>query len=370
MVSRIFFASLVASDLDYDAKRWRLLADVTNDTALMIEVFCVYLPASWFIVAVSIASFFKAVTGVAGGAARASLTQHFAVVQNTADVSAKDGSQETAANLLGMLLGMLVTVLVPAESFTATASVFFFFTAMHLFFNYRGVRSLTISRFNRQRLDVTLDAALRCWQDLGPGAAAGPGGRRGRSRSPAGTPRRGNRQRAPVDLLRVPSPAEVSRRECVLLPHTTPLATEQCVIRYGPSLAAVCAALPEPAQSLAAAQILKMLRSDKAVVVALRSMQASSVWSSQTAWRYHIFSASSASAAQVLRAHAEAIADFVRMSKGTNVSGKVTNAAWRIVTAGDSGFNAFYCAFTAAATEQGWMDDRVQLRSEGWAVQN
>lgn len=46
--------------------------------------------------------------GVAGGASRAALTQHFATQQNAADISAKEGSQETATTLLGMLLGMLV----------------------------------------------------------------------------------------------------------------------------------------------------------------------------------------------------------------------------------------------------------------------
>ena len=46
--------------------------------------------------------------GVAGGASRAALTQHFARQQNAADISAKEGSQETATTLVGMLLGMLV----------------------------------------------------------------------------------------------------------------------------------------------------------------------------------------------------------------------------------------------------------------------
>jgi hypothetical protein len=43
---------------------------------------------------------------VAGGATRAALTQHFAAAGNAADVSAKEGSQETATTLLGMLAGM------------------------------------------------------------------------------------------------------------------------------------------------------------------------------------------------------------------------------------------------------------------------
>ena len=46
--------------------------------------------------------------GVAGGATRAALTQHQARRNNMADVAAKDGSQETAVNLLSLLTGMIL----------------------------------------------------------------------------------------------------------------------------------------------------------------------------------------------------------------------------------------------------------------------
>ncbi len=41
--------------------------------------------------------------GVAGGATRAALTQHFARQGNAADVAAREASQETATTLLGGL---------------------------------------------------------------------------------------------------------------------------------------------------------------------------------------------------------------------------------------------------------------------------
>ena len=86
------------------------------------------------------------ITGVAGGCSRAALTQHFAIRDNLGDispllsplsslflplalplscfyyslirqqVSAKDGSQETAVSLAGMVLGMLVTALLASEA--------------------------------------------------------------------------------------------------------------------------------------------------------------------------------------------------------------------------------------------------------------
>lgn len=44
--------------------------------------------------------------GVAGGATRASITQHQAIKGNMADVSAKDGSQETCVNLVASIMGI------------------------------------------------------------------------------------------------------------------------------------------------------------------------------------------------------------------------------------------------------------------------
>ncbi len=42
-------------------------------------------------------------SGVAGGATRAALTQHFALSGNAADVAAKEQSQETAVTATGMI---------------------------------------------------------------------------------------------------------------------------------------------------------------------------------------------------------------------------------------------------------------------------
>lgn len=156
MVGRITFATAISSDLDNDAKRWRLAADITNDAGLMLEIMSSHFPAAWFLVTVCIANLFKAVTCVAGGATRASLTQHFAIRQNMADVAAKDGSQETAVNLMGMFLGMLVAAYVP-ETFTATLITFAVFAGLHLVSNYLGVKALILDRLNEARLLIAIE---------------------------------------------------------------------------------------------------------------------------------------------------------------------------------------------------------------------
>jgi len=153
MIGRVMFATLCGSDFDNNAKTWRLVADITNDLAIMLEIMSALFPPEWFLLTVCVASVLYAVTGVAGGATRASLTQHFAVRGNTADVSAKDGSQETAVGFIGMFLGMFVTWTLH-DSFLGTWLVFLFFTALHLFANYRGVRCVVLPTLNRQRAEI------------------------------------------------------------------------------------------------------------------------------------------------------------------------------------------------------------------------
>ncbi|MBA0834665.1 hypothetical protein Goarm_006995, partial [Gossypium armourianum] len=79
MLGGILFTLYQGSNLDSNAKMWRLVADLMNDLA-----------------------------SVASGATRAALTQHFALQNNAADIAAKEGSQETMATMIGMALGMLL----------------------------------------------------------------------------------------------------------------------------------------------------------------------------------------------------------------------------------------------------------------------
>lgn len=64
----------------------------------------------------------KAAVGVAGSATRAAVTQHQAIAGNAADVAAKDGSQETAVNLVASIVGILLLTLVHDSRYDATTS--------------------------------------------------------------------------------------------------------------------------------------------------------------------------------------------------------------------------------------------------------
>ena len=122
-VARIAFVTFKGADLDDNAKFWRIVADVLNDLALAIELVSPALcpavgdcNAEWaYFAAVSAAETFRAVVGVAGGATRAALTQHFALRDNFGDVNAKDGSQEVFVEILGSTVGHVHCAHVPHQ---------------------------------------------------------------------------------------------------------------------------------------------------------------------------------------------------------------------------------------------------------------
>ncbi|XP_035472248.1 RUS1 family protein C16orf58 homolog [Scophthalmus maximus] len=166
MLGRILFAWQKGSKLDSEAKKWRLFADVLNDIAMFMEILAPYFPACFTLI-VCTAGIFKSIVGVAGGATRAALTVHQARRDNMADISAKDGSQETLVNLAGLLISLTLIPLV-TDNAVLTLSLFFLFTILHLFANYKAVRSVVMETFNEARLSIVLQQYLRDERILTP----------------------------------------------------------------------------------------------------------------------------------------------------------------------------------------------------------
>ncbi|KAL1140675.1 hypothetical protein AAG570_000605, partial [Ranatra chinensis] len=150
MVARILFAWMSGSGLDAECKKWRLFADVINDVAMFIELCLLpHFPDNALYI-LCISTSIKAIVGVAGGATRAAITQHQAIKGNTGDVSAKDGSQETCVNLLASLVGVAILSTV-GDSFLLWY-LFCGMTLLHLYSNYKAVKSLNFLSFNSERL--------------------------------------------------------------------------------------------------------------------------------------------------------------------------------------------------------------------------
>uniref|UniRef100_A0A4W4G751 RUS family member 1 n=1 Tax=Electrophorus electricus TaxID=8005 RepID=A0A4W4G751_ELEEL len=158
MLGRIMFAWLKG-----------LFADVLNDMAMFVEIAAPYFPPVFTLI-LCIAGVFKSIVGVAGGATRAALTVHQARRNNMADISAKDGSQETLVNLAGLLVSLVLIPLV-TDNPTLTFILFFLFTILHLFTNYKAVRSVVMETLNEARLSIVLHRYLLDGRILSPADA-------------------------------------------------------------------------------------------------------------------------------------------------------------------------------------------------------
>lgn len=156
MLGRIMFAYFHSTSLDANMKQWRLFADVLNDIATMIEVLApVLAPKEYFIYIMCFSGLSYSIVGVAGGCTRATLTLHQAQRDNMADVSAKDGSQETLVNLAALLTSLLLLPYI-TEDFTLTWVLLIVFTFLHIYTNYRAVLCLVLNTFNPYRYEMVI----------------------------------------------------------------------------------------------------------------------------------------------------------------------------------------------------------------------
>lgn len=171
MLGGVVFTIYQGSNLDSQAKQWRLAADFMNDIGMLMDLISPLFP-KLFITILCVGSLARSVTGVASGATRAALTQHFALQQNAADLSAKEGSQETAATLSGMLLGMLLANITSGHTGVIWIC-FLALTGFHMFANYKAVRCLCLTSLNKERTKIALQTYLATGKVLSPSDVSG-----------------------------------------------------------------------------------------------------------------------------------------------------------------------------------------------------
>lgn len=145
----------LSAALDAYSKQFRLLADAANDVAFFITLAAPLLPRSFFPGLLCLAAVLRGVVSVAGAATRAAVVAHQAREGNVSDVAAKDGSQETAVNLFGLLLGFILVPAVSGNAF-ATWIVYTLLTWAHLWCNFAAVSSLRFTILNPWRADLLL----------------------------------------------------------------------------------------------------------------------------------------------------------------------------------------------------------------------
>jgi len=154
MLATLLFTSVAASKFRSDIKRWRLLADIAVDIGITLEVAAPLFPKTWFLPLISIATMFKAVCGVAAGAAGGAINLHWSRGSDISDINAKFGAQHTVTGGLGLLSAALFATSVSHAPSTVTWLLYALLTAFHIYANARCMRLVAFDSLNTARTDL------------------------------------------------------------------------------------------------------------------------------------------------------------------------------------------------------------------------
>ena len=87
-IATIVFAHRLGSSLEPECKRYRLAADIFNDTAMILDCLSPAFPKAFRVLILSTSSVLRALCGVAAGSSKASLSAHFARWGNLGELNA------------------------------------------------------------------------------------------------------------------------------------------------------------------------------------------------------------------------------------------------------------------------------------------
>ena len=166
----ILFAHLYSGRIEAECKKYRLAADIFNDTAMVVDCLSPMFAKPIRVPLLGASSVFRAMCGVAGGSSKAILSSHFARADNIGELNAKDSSQETVISLLGMWAGGFVVSRMTSS--LATWWWLLSLLAIHLGTNYAAVTSVHMRTLNRQRCNIVFSALLAEGRTLSPEEAA------------------------------------------------------------------------------------------------------------------------------------------------------------------------------------------------------
>ena len=151
MLGGLAFTWAFASAFCNDVRQWRLFADVINDVGLTLNMLAPLFGERYFLLIAGCGSVCTSMCGVAAGATKAAVSHYFARGDNLADLCAKEGSQETAVNLIGLAGGYLFLGWVREEW---TWAAFAALTALHIVANVKAVRMIRFDVVNESRFRI------------------------------------------------------------------------------------------------------------------------------------------------------------------------------------------------------------------------
>lgn len=154
----VLYAAVVGDRFDADPKRWRLAAALASDAAGALEVSMALAPGAVpFLPLAAVSNVGRNVSWLSASATRASLHQALAVRGNLADVTAKAGSQITAAATAGTALGVALSPFLGGAPETALA-LYGALSAAHLCAVGMSLRAVALPTLSDVRLRLACGA--------------------------------------------------------------------------------------------------------------------------------------------------------------------------------------------------------------------
>ncbi len=86
-----------------ESKTYRLLADILNDAAIILDTLTPHVP-TFRVPVLCLSASLRSLCGIAAGGSKAAIAVHFARNGDLGDLNAKDASKETVLGLAGMLV--------------------------------------------------------------------------------------------------------------------------------------------------------------------------------------------------------------------------------------------------------------------------
>lgn len=121
---------------------------------------------SLFLPIASIATLGKNVSALAGSASKAAIHLNLSERNNLADVTAKSGTQATAASLFGTLVGSLIGF--TSQDYLTSVAAFTGLSVFQLYGCYKGLTYIDLNSLNPQRLDIILQKYIESNQIFDP----------------------------------------------------------------------------------------------------------------------------------------------------------------------------------------------------------
>jgi hypothetical protein len=154
LLGGVLYTALFSGRFDSEPKRYRFYASVSLQVATLSELLTPLVP-SMFLVMASLSNVGKNIAWLALSGTRAQMHQSLCLKDNLGDVTAKAGSQNTAAGLVGTGLGVLVAAAV-GDSFSASMMAYVPLSCISLYSIYRSNGAVSTRSLNLQRTELVL----------------------------------------------------------------------------------------------------------------------------------------------------------------------------------------------------------------------